>query len=586
MKKINTDGVQSVSKYKKGARLPSVLTAVSVLLGLASLFIVVYMINLLWEGSDTATILWLGLAVCLCQLGKAAFWALALWKAHDFAYSSLLEIRLAMISHLKKLPMSFFQKRKAGDLAGIVEHDVERVELYLAHTMPDVVITILVCASIFIIVTVLDWRLGIALAATVPFIFILIPIFTKVWSKSIAEYQESIKRLSENLMEYIGSISAIKAFSGDETITDKVSTSMRDYIGKAKKSISEQTVGMSFVTLLMEAGIVVVAIVGSIILTGSTEVTSWQVVVFILAIMLSGQFAKNFSKLMRLLYNKIVFDNTMNAIASVMNEPVPVEKQAVSSPEAGDICFRDVTFSYGGENDALKNITERFAHNSTSAIIGPSGSGKSTMANLIMGFWNADSGAVTIGGKSVRDFNEKDLARLISVVQQDTFLFNASIEENIKLGNESASMDEVIDAAKKARVHDVIMGFPEGYQTTVGESGAKLSGGEKQRIAIARMILKNSPIVILDEATAAVDPYNERLIQEAIDNLCEGKTLIIIAHHLHIIANAYKIIVMKDGEIVAAGTHSELLRTNELYKSMLYAEEQAGQWNVKGDEII
>ncbi len=576
---------KNIDQYKRGGKLSSILTAVSVVSGLLSIFIVVYMVSLLWENPPGGKFFLLGAAVCLCQISKAVFYALALWKAHDFAFSSLFEIRLAMIRHMEKLPFSFFQKRKVGDLSNIIEHDVERIELYLAHTIPDVVITNIICVSIFIIVALLDWRLGIALVSTLPFVFILMPIFGKIWSKSVGNYQKSNQRVSEDVMEYIGSIFAVKAFSNEETRTSRVIQSMHEYIIAAKKAVSAQTVPMSLVMLLMEAGIVVVAIAGSVILM-DRPLTAWNIVAFILSIILGGQFSKNFSKSMSLHYNKIVFQNTIAAVNSVMDEPVEMEKKRAENLIAGDIQFQNVTFGYSDQEKALKNANILFRQNSVNAIVGPSGAGKSTIANLIMGFWRPEQGAITIGGKNVSDFNERDLSALISIVQQDTFLFNSTIEENIRIGRESASREEIVTAAKKARIHEVIMGFPEGYQTFVGEGGTKLSGGEKQRIALARMILKDAPIVILDEATAAVDPYNEHLIQKAISNLCENKTLIMIAHHLNIVAAADQIVLLQDGEILANGTHSELLEGSGLYRSMVEAEGQAECWNIKGGAAL
>lgn len=569
-----------VNAYKKRGKLSAFFTAISVITGILSIFIVVYMISLLWDGTSLKNVILLGTAVCLCQIIKAVFYALALWKAHDSAYSSLLEIRLAMIEHLKKLSFSFFQKRKVGDLANIIDRDVERIELYLAHTLPDVVITNIVCLAVFIIVTFLDWRLGIAVISTAPFVFILMPVFNKLWTKSVGNYQKGIQTVSKNVMEYIGSISAIKAFSREEKKTGKVLQSMYDYIASAKKAIYVQSVPMSFITLLMEGGIVVVAIVGSVILS-SQPITAWGITVYILSIILAGQFSKNFSKSMSLQYNKIVFRNTMKAVDSVMSVPAEPEKEKQGNPTAGDIEFKDVTFSYDEKEAALKSINVTFKKNSVNAIVGPSGAGKSTMANLMMNFWQPDNGTITIYGRNIQDFHEQDLSSLISIVQQDTFLFNSSIEENIRIGKKDASREEIVSAAQKARIHDIVMSFPEGYQTRVGEAGAKLSGGEKQRISLARMILKDAPIVILDEATAAIDPYNEALIQQAIGNLCENKTLIIIAHHLNTIQSADQILVMQDGEIVAKGNHNELIETNELYKSMVEAERQAEHWNIK-----
>ncbi|EMS72756.1 ABC transporter ATP-binding protein [Ruminiclostridium cellobioparum] len=569
-----------VNIYKKRGGLSAFFTAISVVTGILSILIVVYMISLLWDGTSLGRVILLGTAVCLCQIIKAVFYALALWKAHDYAYSSLLEIRLGMIGHLKKLPFSFFQKRKAGDLANIIDRDVERIEIYLAHTLPDVVITNIACVAAFAIVAVLDWRLGIAVISTVPFVFVLMPIFSKLWTKSVEDYQRSIKTVSENVMEYIGAISAIKAFSSEEKKTGKVLQSMYKYIDSARKAIYVQSVPMSLIFLLMEGGIVAVAIAGSAILSRQ-PVTAWGIIVYILSIILAGQFSKNFSKSMSLEYNKIVFKNTMTAVESVMKVPAEPEKEKHKDPTAGDIEFKDVTFGYDENEKTLKNINVIFKKNSVNAIVGPSGAGKSTMANLMMNFWQPDSGAVTIGGRNVKDFHEQDLSALISIVQQDTFLFNSTVEENIRIGKKDAGREEIVNAAKKAKIHDIIMGFPEGYQTMAGEGGAKLSGGEKQRISIARMILKDAPIVILDEATAAIDPYNEALIQQAIGSLCENKTLIIIAHHLNTIRSADQIIVMQGGELAAKGRHNELLEINSLYKTMVEAERQAEHWNIK-----
>lgn len=574
-----------VNAYKKGVRLAAFFTAVSVVTGIMSIFIVVYMISRLWDGTSLKNVIMLGTAVCICQTVKAVFYALALWKAHDSAYSSLLEIRLGMIEHLKKLPFAFFQKRKAGDLANIIDRDVERIEIYLAHTLPDVVITNMVCIAVFVIVTLLDWRLGIAVAATVPLVFILMPVFSKLWTQSVGNYQKSIKRVSENVLEYIGSISAIKAFSSEEKRTANVLQSMYDYIASAKKAIYVQSVPMSLISLLMEGGIVVTAIAGSIILSRQ-PLTAWGIIVYILAIILAGQFAKNFAKTMSLHYNKIVFKNTMAAVDSVMRVPAEPEKEKRGNSPAGDIEFRGVTFSYGAKEAALKNINAGFKKNSVNAIVGPSGAGKSTLANLIMNFWQPDRGTITISGQRVQDFQEQDLSALISIVQQDTFLFNSSIEENIRIGKKDASREEVVKAAENARIHDIIMGFPEGYETIVGEGGAKLSGGEKQRISLSRMILKNAPIVILDEGTAALDPYNESLIQQAIGRLCANKTLIIIAHHLNTIQSADQILVMQDGEITAKGRHSGLLEASGLYRSMVEAEEKAEAWTIREVEGV
>jgi ATP-binding cassette subfamily B protein len=233
----------------------------------------------------------------------------------------------------------------------------------------------------------------------------------------------------------------------------------------------------------------------------------------------------------------------------------------------------------------LEDVNAVFRQGEISAIVGSSGSGKTTIANLMMGFWKTENGIVALGGKNIADVDEHELSKLISIVQQESFLFNTSIADNIAIGRQGASREDIVKAAKLACIHETISGLPEGYDTIVGEGGAKLSGGEKQRIAIARVILKNSPVVILDEATAAIDPYNEHLIQEAIVNLSRGKTLIVIAHHLSAIMGADQIVVMDRGRIAAAGKHGELMKSCALFAEMVAAQETVDRWEIKAEAV-
>ena len=261
----------------------------------------------------------------------------------------------------------------------------------------------------------------------------------------------------------------------------------------------------------------------------------------------------------------------------------PGNEREGAALENGDIALENVTFSYEGREDALKNVNVRFRQGEVSAIVGASGSGKSTIANLIMGFWKTGQGSVTVGGKNIADAGEKELSKLMSIVQQESFLFNTSIADNIAIGRQGASREDIESAAKLACVHDMIAALPNGYDTVAGEGGAKLSGGEKQRVAIARVILKNAPVIILDEATAAIDPYNEHLIQEAITNMSRGKTLIVIAHHLSAIRGADRIVVMDSGCKVAAGKHGELIESCPAYAEMVAAQNAVDNWEIKAN---
>jgi ATP-binding cassette subfamily B protein len=554
--------------------------------GLAAVLVNVAMITLLWNGGSQSRVIAFGLAVFLLQIVKAVFNSLALRKAHEGAYSALFSIRSAMIDHLKKLPLSFYQKRKTGELAGIIDHDVERIELYLAHTLPEVLSTVLVCALSFVALAVVDWRFALIVVAAVVAVGLIMGISAPFWKDSIGAYQDSMRNVSSGIMEYISTIPVIKAFRAGEGKTQKVLANIEDYIAKAKKAIYVQTFPMGLVSVLVEGSVAAVAVVGCYRLMQNEQIESLDITRFILAVILTGIFTQSMMKVTTLMYNKTVYDHTMKAVDGIMREPASsVEKSGVpaTAPRAaaGDIVFQNAGFSYPNGNTALSNVSVTFKQNTTSAIVGPSGAGKSTIAGLLLGFWKHDKGSITINGRAIETIPEDELTALITVVQQDTFLLNVSIAENIRIGKPSATDEEVIEAAKKAQIHDTITALSGGYQSIAGEGGAKLSGGEKQRISLARMILKDAPILILDEATAAVDPYNEVLIQKAIANLCENKTLIIIAHHLNTVKNAAQIIVLDKGRIQAAGSHTELMEACGLYRDMWSAQNEAEKWSIR-----
>ncbi len=565
-------------KYKGKTKSSSVLMALSVVLGVISIFMVIALIRLYSLGQMTVgSILKYGLVVIFCQIFKAALYTLSIHNAHDIAYSSLVEIRLNIINHLKKMPISFFHKRKTGDLTNIINHDVEQVEVYLAHAYPDIIVATLIPITIFISLLFVDWRLALALVSTIPIMLILMVIFNKFWGKEFEIYNKMTKRMSEDLLEYIATIPVIKAFSKDENRTERVLDTMNRYIKWVKKMTIGISIPLGVVGLFVEGGIIVLAIVGSLLLS-KNQITTEQ---FTLSIILGGVFVSSFARLSTFQHKNVMFKKTINSINTILGEKAIKREATDKSADSVEIEFKDVTFSYDRKEDVLNDINLTFKKDSLNAIVGSSGSGKSTIASLIMGFYKPHDGVVKIGGKNIEHMDEEELGQLVSIVQQDVFLFNLSIEENIKIGKKNASREEVIEAAKKAQIHDMIMTLKDGYDTIVGEGGAKLSGGEKQRISIARMILKNTPIIILDEATSAIDPYNEYLIQRAIDNLAGNKTIIMIAHHLNTIVNVGQIVVMEKGRVVAKGVHEELIDSCNLYNRMIEEQKRVDHWEIK-----
>lgn len=564
---------------KRKNYVSSILMALSVIGGIVPVFFIMEIIKMLIDNRVSSEMIFkYSFLICLCLGLKAIFYGLAVWTAHQAAYSVLADIRNDMITHFKKMPFAFFQKRKTGDLANIINHEVEQIELYLAHALPDIVAATLIPLVIFVVVLILDWRLGLALVCLVPLVFLYMNFLNKMWADKIKKYNDSVKKMSEDLLEYIATISVVKAFNKDENRTKRVLDSMYDYIAWVRKMTSSISIPMSIVGILLESGIIVLAIVGSVLLVNNAI----KVDTLILAIILGGIFVSAFARLMTFQHFKIIYEKATESINSVLLLKPEERKDIYKSVQNGDIEFKNISFSYDGEKKVLENINLMFKENSVNAIVGSSGSGKSTIAHLLMGFWKADEGSIMIAGKNIDEMTERALSGLVSIVQQDVFLFNGSIKENIRMGRTDAVMEDIIEAAKKAQIHDFIAGLTEGYDTVVGEGGAKLSGGEKQRISIARMILKNAPIIILDEATAAIDPYNEYLIQKAINELSVNKTLIVIAHHLNTIRTADQIIVMENGKISARGMHKELMANSVLYKRMCLEQEMVDNWEVKG----
>ncbi|MBS7527960.1 ABC transporter ATP-binding protein [Fusibacter paucivorans] len=551
---------------------------ISVLPGIATTFLSVWLMSLFMQGAATRQNISLAvIGICFMQFAKAFFYAIGIWHAHHAAYQSLTDIRLEMIAHLKQLPISFFQKRSVGDLTKIISHDVEQIEVYLAHAQPEMMITKLVPVLAVIGLTAVDWRLALVLVLPFPLMVVFRKITGRLWGKTFKRYAQSTKEMSEDLTEYISGMPTIKAFATDEQKTETILLRINTYIDWMKKIMHTISIPTSLTRMLLEIGIVLVVLVGVMLMnTGELSTTR-----FILAIILAGMFPSALIKLMTFNHTEIVLGRSLDSIASIMGEAPKKAYAYNGNITPGAVKMRNVSFSYDGSHTVLQAINLVFEKNTVNAIVGLSGSGKSTIANLIMGFWPVTEGHVTIGDHDINKLNEKDISKLVSIVQQDVFMYNASIAENIRIGRSNASMEDVISVAKKAQIHDMISQMPNGYDTLVGEAGAKLSGGEKQRIAIARIMLKNAPIIILDEATAAIDAYNEKLIQEAIHNLCKQKTLIVIAHHLNTIANADQIVVMDRGRVAATGKHNDLLENCSIYSEMVHAQNEVDHWEIR-----
>lgn len=558
----------------------NILLSLKILFDLIPQVLLVYLISsLIAQDIAAAKVKYIFLAMFASFILKGVFYYCATKVAHEKAYKKLTELRLDIIGYLKKLSLGFFKEHNTGELTNIVQHDVEQVEVYLAHGLPEIMAVTLLPAIIFIAMILVDWRLALGMIAGVPLMYVVKILSQKTMNKNFALYFNHESKMREELMEYVKNISVIKAFAKEEEMSERILKTAREYIYWVKKSMGAITIPMGLIDIFMEIGVVIVMILGSIFLYHGNITTPH----FILAIILSSVFTASISKTATLQHFSIVFKEALKEIGKILTVPIP-NKKMVQGLECGDIEFSNVNFAYGKDSFELKNINLTFKKNSLNAFVGASGCGKSTVANLLMGFWDADSGHITIGGKDIKHYSQENIAELIGSVQQEVILFDVSISENIAIGKAGATTEEIIEAAKKARCHDFISALPNGYNTKVGEMGIKLSGGEKQRISIARMILKNAPILILDEAMAAVDSENEKLIGEAIDDLRKDKTVIIIAHHLNTIKDSDQIIVMDKGRVLDAGKHEALMQRCDFYQDMVEAQNKIDRWNVKDEE--
>ena len=562
-------------------RLSSILLILKILFDLIPQILLVYLINFLMNKNiNINNIKLIFLIILISFILKEVFYYFTVKIAHEKAYNKLIELRLNIIKHLKKLSLGFFKEHSTGELTNIIQHDVEQVEVYLAHGLPEIMSAMVIPVIVLISMFTVDYRLAFAMLTGIPLMFLVKKFSQNIMKKNFQIYFNQESKMQEELMEYVKNISVIKAFAKEEVISERTLKTAKEYINWVKKSMGAVTVPMGLINIFMEIGVVIVMILGSFFLSKG-EITLPR---FILSIILSSIFTSSINKTATLQHFSIVFKEAIKSIGKILTIALPIEKKD-DELQSGDIEFKNVNFEYIQGSFKLQNINFLIEKNTLNAFVGPSGCGKSTIANLIMGFWDIENGQINISGKNISEYSEQSISKLIGSVQQEAILFNISIFENIAIGKENATKEEVIEAAKKARCHDFIEALPNKYDTKVGEMGVKLSGGEKQRISIARMILKNAPILILDEAMAAVDSENEKLIEEAINDLSKNKTVITIAHHLNTIKNSNQIIVMNKGVIVDRGTHEELMNRCNFYQTMVKAQNKVDRWNLK-EEVI
>lgn len=520
-------------------------------------------ILILGKNYDLVPIGLLALLALLGYLGGTWLNTASTMLSHRSAFMILKNIRTELTAKLSRVPMGTILDTPSGNFKTLLVDTVEKLELPLAHMIPELTANILIPVLMLLYLFVLDWRIALISLITIPIGLFCYMGMMKDYEKRYCRVLTAGKNMDAAIVEYVGGIEVIKAFNQSSSSYGKYADAVKENEA-AKATWFKQTNGfyVAGISIMPSCLLGVLPLGAWLFQSGSLTAP-----VFIACIILALGLVKPLIQALQYTDSLAMVDSTVQEIAGMLEEkeikrplePVPLENSNIS--------FREVSFSYG-DTEVLHQISFDAAPCGMTAIVGPSGSGKSTVARLIASFWEADSGEVQIGGVDVRRLPLKQVMDLVSYVSQDNFLFHLSVKENIRIGRPGASDEEVIVAAKQASCHDFITALPQGYDTLAGEGGSSLSGGERQRIAIARAILKNSPVVILDEATAFTDPENEAVIQASINELVQGKTLIVIAHRLSTITAADKILVMDNGRIEAEGTHDALLRDCLLYREL------------------
>lgn len=509
---------------------------------------------------------------------KIVCFSASTWISHIAAYHILEGLRLRLTDRFLKAPLGDVEGHSIGEIKSIMVEKIENMEPPLAHMIPEGSGHILLPVVSLAALCFVDVRIALAALVTLPFSMVLMSLTMVISGKSFTKYDESNAHMNSTIVEYIEGIEVIKAFGRAGTSYEKYSGAILDYKKFVIKWLSSTWITMKLTFALFPSTILGTLPVG-LYLTIRGRITISEL---LLAVMLSMSMVTSFAKIEVFMENIREMKFNIESIEGLLNMRTLPQPEKRVDLKSHDIVMSEVHFSYTGDqkDEVLHGIDLAMPEGSYTALVGPSGGGKSTVAKLISRFWDVTEGSITIGGVNVKDMPLQQLSEMVSFVTQDNFLFRCSILENIRLGDPNATDEQVKEAARKACCEEFIKKLPMGYDTPAGEAGKCLSGGEKQRIAIARIMLKNAPIVILDEATAFTDPENEDKLQKSIEALTKGKTLLVIAHRLSTIADADQIVVLKNGCVEAKGTQEELLDNCALYQRMWQAHVGARHWAV------
>ena len=553
---------------KRDLIISSVFFALYGLSSIAMIIIVFSILFQIFDGTSLASLYKYFIAIGLLVVFKGIFNMVADMKKHSAGFDIVQQIRERMIIKLKKFSLGFYTNERLGEINTILHKDVDNMSLVVGHMWSRMFGDFLIGAVVFVGLASIDFKLAITMAVSVPIALIFLYLTIKQSEKIENQNNSALLDMVSLFVEYVRGIPVLKSFSNNKSLDNELMNKTKKFGETSKAASRFKAKQLSIFGFLLDIGYLVLLIaVAILVIKGSLDVLN-----FIIFAVISKEFYKPFASMEQHYMYYVSAVDSYQRLSRILYADVILDKVNGIVPKNNDISFENIDFSYEKDEFKMEKLSFSIAEKTMTALVGESGSGKTTITNLLLRFYDVHKGKITLGGIDIRDIPYDELLDRISIVMQNVQLFDNTIEENIRVGKKGATKEEIIEVAKKARIHDFIMSLPKGYETDIGENGGILSGGQRQRISIARAFLKDAPILILDEMTSNVDPVNESLIQDAITELTKNRTVLVVAHRLKTIQKADQILVFQKGNLLEKGKHGELLDKNGYYTKLWKAQ--------------
>lgn len=556
---------------KTGKRDLIISSVFFALYGLSSIAMIVIVFSILFQifdGTSLASLYKYFIAIGLLVVFKGICNMVADMKKHSAGFDIVQQIRERMIIKLKKFSLGFYTNERLGEINTILHKDVDNMSLVVGHMWSRMFGDFLIAAVVFIGLASNDLKLAILMAVSVPFALIFLYLTIKQSERIENQNNSALLDMVSLFVEYVRGIPVLKSFSNNKSLDNELMNKTKKFGETSKVASRFKAKQLSIFGFLLDIGYLILLIAGAIfVVKGNLDVLH-----FIIFAVISKEFYKPFASMEQHYMYYVSAIDSYERLSRILYADVIPDKVNGIVPKDNDIAFENIDFSYEKDEFKMEKLSFSIVEKTMTALVGESGSGKTTITNLLLRFYDVHKGKISLGGTDIRDIPYDELLDRISIVMQNVQLFDNTIEENIRVGKKGATKEEIIEAAKKARIHDFIMSLPKAYETDIGENGGLLSGGQRQRISIARAFLKDAPILILDEMTSNVDPVNESLIQDAITELAKNRTVLVVAHHLKTIQKADQILVFQKGNLLEKGKHGELLEKDGYYTKLWKAQ--------------